>query len=188
MRRLDDISIRRLQELPIAEVVERYTHLTPGPNNTICCPFHAEKTPSCHLYSDHLHCFGCGAHTDNIGFVMQYKNVPFAQACQLLAETFHIELTYQDSPQHNTRTTQEDEHLRTLQQTLNAIRTLSIQTLNNAVPNDTSRKLEVGSREGESDELRVTSEKTTESPIRTSYLEPRTLSAAPSTFSAIKKS
>jgi len=150
MRRLDDISIRRLQELPIAEVVERYTHLTPSPNNTICCPFHAEKTPSCHLYSDHLHCFGCGAHTDNIGFVMQYKNVPFAQACQLLAETFHIELTYQDSPQHNTRTTQEDEHLRTLQQTLNTIRTLSIQTLNNAVPNDTSRKLEVGSREIES--------------------------------------
>lgn len=150
MRRLDDISIRRLQELPIAEVVERYTHLTPSPNNTICCPFHAEKTPSCHLYSDHLHCFGCGAHTDNIGFVMQYKNVPFAQACQSLAETFHIELTYQDSPQHNTRTTQEDEHLRTLQQTLNTIRTLSIQTLNNAVPNDTSRKLEVGSREIES--------------------------------------
>ena len=145
MRRLDDISIRRLQELPIAEVVERYTHLTPSPNNTICCPFHAEKTPSCHLYSDHLHCFGCGAHTDNIGFVMQYKNVPFAQACQLLAETFHIELTYQDSPQHNTRTTQQEEHLQTLQQTLNTIRTLSIQTLNNAVPNDTSRKLEVGS-------------------------------------------
>src|SRR5262245_11281233 len=29
----------------------------------ICCPFHADKTPSCQLYADgHYHCFGCGAH------------------------------------------------------------------------------------------------------------------------------
>jgi hypothetical protein len=32
-------------------------------NGKILCPFHAEKTPSCQLYSDgHYHCFGCGAH------------------------------------------------------------------------------------------------------------------------------
>ena len=150
MKRIDSKTIEQLQELPIEQVVEKIAHISSIKNNTICCPFHAEKTPSCHLYEHHLHCFGCGAHTDNIGFVMQYKNVPFAQACQSLAETFHIELTYQDSPQHNTRTTQQEEHLQTLQQTLNAIRTLSIQTLNNAVPNGTSRKLEVGSREIES--------------------------------------
>ena len=139
MKRIDSKTIEQLQELPIEQVVEKIAHISSIKNNTICCPFHAEKNPSCHLYEHHLHCFGCGAHTDNIGFVMQYKNVPFAQACQSLAETFHIELTYQDSPQHNTRTPQEEEHLRTLQQTLNTIRTLSIQTLNNAVPNDTSR-------------------------------------------------
>jgi DNA polymerase-1 len=29
----------------------------------ICCPFHADRTPSLQLYSDgHYHCFGCGAH------------------------------------------------------------------------------------------------------------------------------
>ena len=150
MKRIDSKTIEQLQELPIEQVVEKIAHISSIKNNTICCPFHPENTPSCHLYEHHLHCFGCGAHTDNIGFVMQYKNVPFAQACQSLAETFHIELSYQDSPQHNTRTTQEEAHLQTLQQTLNTIRTLSIQTLNNAVPNDTSRKLEVGSREIES--------------------------------------
>ena len=139
MKRIDSKTIEQLQELPIEQVVEKIAHISSIKNNTICCPFHPENTPSCHLYEHHLHCFGCGAHTDNIGFVMQYKNVPFLAACQSLAETFHIELTYQDSPQHNTRTTQEDEHLRTLQQTLNTIRTLSIQTLNNAVPNDASR-------------------------------------------------
>ena len=139
MKRIDSKTIEQLQELPIEQVVEKIAHISSIKNNTICCPFHAEKTPSCHLYEHHLHCFGCGAHTDNIGFVMLHKNVPFLAACQSLAETFHIELTYQDSPQHNTRTTQEDEHLRTLQQTLNTIRTLSIQTLNNAVPEDASR-------------------------------------------------
>ena len=157
MKRIDSKTIEQLQELPIEQVVEKIAHISSIKNNTICCPFHAEKTPSCHLYEHHLHCFGCGAHTDNIGFVMQYKNVPFAQACQSLAETFHIELSYQDSPQHNTRTPQQEEHLRTLQQTLNTIRTLSIQTLNNAVPNDTSRKLEVGSNapKGASTKLEV---------------------------------
>ena len=154
MKRIDSKTIEQLQELPIEQVVEKIAHISSIKNNTICCPFHPENTPSCHLYEHHLHCFGCGAHTDNIGFVMQYKNVPFAQACQSLAETFHIELTYQDSPQHNTRTPQEDEHLQTLQQTLNTIRTLSIQTLNNAVPNDTSRKLE-----GESNVPKGTSRK-----------------------------
>jgi len=28
----------------------------------ICCPFHQEDTPSCHVYHDGYHCFGCGAH------------------------------------------------------------------------------------------------------------------------------
>jgi DNA polymerase len=29
----------------------------------INCPFHDDRTPSCHLYADgHFHCFGCGAH------------------------------------------------------------------------------------------------------------------------------
>jgi DNA polymerase I-like protein with 3'-5' exonuclease and polymerase domains len=29
----------------------------------ILCPFHEEKTPSCHIYADgHYHCFGCSAH------------------------------------------------------------------------------------------------------------------------------
>ncbi len=132
MKRIDSKTIEQLQELPIAQVVEQIAHIAPKQNNNICCPFHAEKTPSCHLYEHHLHCFGCGAHTDNIGFVMQYKNVPFAQACQLLAETFHIELTYQDAPSNPnqpSRSAQEEAHLQLLRQTLNQVRTLAIQLI-----------------------------------------------------------
>ena len=132
MKRIDSKTIEQLQELPIEQVVEKIAHISSIKNNTICCPFHPENTPSCHLYEHHLHCFGCGAHTDNIGFVMQYKNVPFAQACQLLAETFHIELTYQDAPSNPnqpSRSAQEEAHLQLLRQTLNQVRTLAIQLI-----------------------------------------------------------
>jgi DNA polymerase len=34
-----------------------------GHDGKICCPFHADKTPSCQLYADgHYHCFGCNRH------------------------------------------------------------------------------------------------------------------------------
>lgn len=39
------------------------------------CPFHNEKTPSCKVYSDSLHCFGCGEHHDIISFAKMYFNL-----------------------------------------------------------------------------------------------------------------
>lgn len=34
-----------------------------GRKQSIKCPFHNEKTPSCVIYPDNsFHCFGCGAH------------------------------------------------------------------------------------------------------------------------------
>ncbi len=38
-----------------------------------CCPFHGEKSPSFYVYDDGYHCFGCGAHGDAIGFVMNTR-------------------------------------------------------------------------------------------------------------------
>lgn len=35
------------------------------------CPFHNEHTPSAKIYSDALHCFGCGTHVDVIGFTQK---------------------------------------------------------------------------------------------------------------------
>lgn len=35
------------------------------------CPFHNEHTPSAKIYPDNLHCFGCGAHIDVIGFTQK---------------------------------------------------------------------------------------------------------------------
>ena len=50
------------------------------------CPFHDEKTPSFKVYSDHFHCYGCGAHGDIITFVMRYFAMRYRQALEWLAE------------------------------------------------------------------------------------------------------
>jgi DNA primase len=51
------------------------------------CPFHREATGSFTVVDDKgfYHCFGCGAHGDVIGFVMEYQGLPFLDAVQALA-------------------------------------------------------------------------------------------------------
>jgi hypothetical protein len=50
----------------------------------ICCPFHDDRTPSCHIYADHFHCFGCGAHGDRIDWLMMIEGMDRDAAIQLL--------------------------------------------------------------------------------------------------------
>jgi DNA primase len=57
-----------------------------------CCPFHGEKTPSFYVYDDHYHCFGCGAHGDAIGFVMQSEGAGFTEAVERLAAEAGLEV------------------------------------------------------------------------------------------------
>jgi len=47
--------------------------------------FHEDSTPSCHIYPDHFHCFGCGAHGDRIDWLMQVDGLNREQALELLA-------------------------------------------------------------------------------------------------------
>lgn len=51
-----------------------------------CCPFHDEHTPSFTIVpaKGFMHCFGCGAHYDAIGYVMASRHVEFWEACQQL--------------------------------------------------------------------------------------------------------
>jgi DNA primase len=57
-----------------------------------CCPFHNEKTPSFTVYEDGYHCFGCGAHGDAIGFVMQSQGASFMEAVAQLAAEAGLEV------------------------------------------------------------------------------------------------
>jgi DNA primase len=79
---LDELRART----PLAALIGRRTKLTrSGRDWKGCCPFHNEKSPSFYVYQDHYHCFGCGAHGDAIGFVMQTQNAGFMEAVEGLA-------------------------------------------------------------------------------------------------------
>lgn len=58
------------------------------------CPFHNEKTPSFTVSQDKgfYHCFGCGAHGDAIGFVMQSDGLSFPEAVEKLAGEAGLEV------------------------------------------------------------------------------------------------
>ncbi|MBW3088515.1 DNA primase [Bifidobacterium sp. 82T24] len=68
------------------------------------CPFHDEKTPSFSVRPalGSWHCFGCGLGGDVFKYVEQSENVGFADAVEILADKYHIELHY-DSNQPQQR-------------------------------------------------------------------------------------
>jgi len=81
---LDEIRAR----VSIAAAVGRKVKLTRrGREHLGLCPFHNEKTPSFTVSEDKafFHCFGCGAHGDVIGFVMQSEGLSFPEAVERLA-------------------------------------------------------------------------------------------------------
>ncbi len=70
----------------IAEVVGRYVSLKrSGSNMSGLCPFHSERSPSFTVFSDHFHCFGCGAGGDVITFTMKIENLDYRGAIEFLA-------------------------------------------------------------------------------------------------------
>ena len=64
--RIEDVE--RARKVPIQTLLG----LAAGRRQTIRCPFHQERTPSCVIYPDgHYYCFGCGSHGSNaIDFLM----------------------------------------------------------------------------------------------------------------------
>lgn len=56
----------------------------------VCCPFHADRTPSMKLNEDYFYCFGCGAHGDVIALTAQLFDLPPAEAAKKLAADFGI--------------------------------------------------------------------------------------------------
>jgi DNA primase len=86
---LDELRART----PLPGLIGRRARLLrSGRNWKACCPFHNEKSPSFHVYDDHYHCFGCGAHGDAITFVMQTEGASFMEAVERLAAEAGLEL------------------------------------------------------------------------------------------------
>jgi DNA primase len=79
-----------LGRVDIVDVVDRHVKLKKsGANFSACCPFHNEKTPSFTVSpsKQFYHCFGCGAHGNAIGFLMEYSGLAYPEAIRALAET-----------------------------------------------------------------------------------------------------
>jgi hypothetical protein len=65
--------------IPLADLIGR-----PLVDGKVCCPFHDDSTPSCHIYDDHFHCFGCGARGDHIDWLMMVEGLDRNQAIEAL--------------------------------------------------------------------------------------------------------
>ena len=75
------------ESVDIVQVVAGYVALKKdGKEYKGCCPFHSENTPSFYVSpaKGFVHCFGCGAHHDVIGFVQRYEGLSFVDACKKL--------------------------------------------------------------------------------------------------------
>ncbi len=59
-----------------------------------CCPFHEEKTPSFYVNDAKAfyHCFGCGAHGDAIGWMIDQRGLAFIDAVKELASEAGLEM------------------------------------------------------------------------------------------------
>ncbi len=70
-----------------------------------CCPFHGEKTPSFWVSPEKqfYHCFGCGAHGNALGFLMNYDKLSFPEAIEELANRLGLEVP-RESEAHGDRT------------------------------------------------------------------------------------
>ena len=52
----------------------------------VSCPFHDDPQPSCKVYSDHFHCFGCGERGDRIDWLTRVEGMTRTEAIAALQD------------------------------------------------------------------------------------------------------
>ncbi len=83
------------QTADIVEVISAHTDLRRQGSRWVgLCPFHEERTPSFSVDAQEklYHCFGCGVGGDTIKFVEEKEGLGFAEAVELLADRYGVEL------------------------------------------------------------------------------------------------
>jgi DNA primase len=108
MALISDESLERVkQTADIVEVISAHTDLRrQGTRWVGLCPFHEERTPSFSVDAQEklYHCFGCGVGGDTIKFVEEKEGLGFAEAVELLAERYGVELQRErEDPQAEAR-------------------------------------------------------------------------------------
>jgi len=96
MALISEESLERVkQAVDIVEVISAHTDLRrQGARWVGLCPFHEERTPSFSVEPQEklYHCFGCGVGGDVIKFVEEKEGLGFAEAVELLADRYGVEL------------------------------------------------------------------------------------------------
>lgn len=87
----------------IVSVMSSYVNTKRTGRDYVCsCPFHSEKTPSCHIYSESqsFYCFGCGAGGDVITFIRLIERLDYLESVKFLAQRAGLSMpedSYNDS-------------------------------------------------------------------------------------------
>jgi DNA primase len=93
---IDDLITR----VDIVDLIDSYVSLRKaGRNFTALCPFHNEKTPSFTVNPEKqfYYCFGCGAHGNSIGFLMDYAHLNYVEALHELASRAGMDIVYEQT-------------------------------------------------------------------------------------------
>lgn len=111
-----------LARADIVEIVGRHVQLKKaGSTHKGLCPFHGEKTPSFTVSASRqtYHCFGCGAHGNAIGFLIEHSGLSFIDAVKDLAQQVGMQVPEDDaSPQERQRAAEARERQATLSDVL----------------------------------------------------------------------
>ena len=84
-----------IEKANIVDVIGNYIKLEKKGNDYWArCPFHNEKTSSFSVSESKkfFHCFGCGAHGNVIGFVMDHTNKTYPEAIETIANSLGMEI------------------------------------------------------------------------------------------------
>lgn len=91
--------------LDIAEIIGERVKLRPSSRGYMgLCPFHEERTPSFHVYTDtqSYYCFGCHEAGNIFTFLMKADNITFPEAVKILADRAGIKLPKYENPGEHT--------------------------------------------------------------------------------------
>lgn len=106
----------------VVEIVGRHVQLKKaGANFMGLCPFHGEKSPSFSVSptKQFYHCFGCGAHGNAIGFLMEHGGMGFVEAVHDLAGQYGLQVPEDDaSPEERARAAGQRQKQATLSEVL----------------------------------------------------------------------
>ena len=97
-----------LARTDIVELIDSRVRLKKaGKNYQACCPFHNEKSPSFSVSQEKqfYHCFGCGAHGNAIGFLMEYDGLNFPDAIDDLAGQLGLTVPREENGSYSTSST-----------------------------------------------------------------------------------